>query len=434
MHKKISSELIKFIQDSPSCFHAVKNMKNQLKEAGYEILREENHWNLKEGSRYCITRNDSSIIAFQIPQKHFSGFQIAASHSDSPSFKVKENPEIVVENHYVKLNVEKYGGMILAPWFDRPLSVAGRVILKEKEKLSVKLVNIDKDLLMIPNVAIHMNKDINDGYKYNPQVDMLPLLGAIEAKDGFKKILAEYAGGEPQCIIGMDLYLYNRQKGCIWGLNDEYISSPKLDDLQCAFASLQGFLKANNTNSVPVFCVFDNEEVGSGTKQGAASTFLKDTLSRINDNMGRTREEYKMALASSFMISADNAHALHPNHAEKTDSTNKPFMNEGIVIKHSANQKYTTDAVSAAIFKALCEKINVPYQSFVNRSDMSGGSTLGNISSTQVAINSVDIGLAQLAMHSPYEIAGVRDTQYLAEACKEFFSTEIKVKEKGYYL
>ncbi len=396
-------------------------MKEILSADGFAELKEEEKWEIEKGGRYFVTRNDSSIVAFTIPETGFTGYRIMASHSDSPTFKIKENPEMEVDNKYVKLNVERYGGMLCAPWFDRPLSVAGRVIVKEGDSFVTKLVDVDRDLLMIPNLAIHMNREVNDGYKYNAQVDMLPLYGDISSKDTFMKTIAKAAGVKEEDILGHDIFLYNRVKGSIWGANEEFVSSSRLDDLQCAFSSLQGFLKGEKKEYVAVHCVLDNEEVGSGTKQGAASTFLYDTLVRVNECLGLSYEEYLRGLAKSFMLSADNAHAVHPNHKEVADPVNRPYMNEGIVIKHSANQKYCTDGVSAAIFKDLCREAGVPFQTFTNRSDILGGSTLGNISNTKVALNAVDIGLPQLAMHSPYETAGVKDTCYLIQAAEKFF-------------
>lgn len=421
MYQKTAEELLEFIEKSPSCFHAVANMKGILAAEGFRELREDEKWEIEKGGRYFVTRNNSSIIAFTIPEKGIEGCRIMASHSDSPSFKIKENPEMEVDKKYVKLNVERYGGMICAPWFDRPLSVAGRVVVKENGEFAEKLVDVDRDLLMIPNLAIHMNREVNDGYKYNAQVDMLPLYGGISAKGTFMKTIAEAAGVKEEAILGHDLFLYNRVPGTVWGAEGEFVSSSRLDDLQCAFSSLQGFLRGKKEEYVAVHCVLDNEEVGSGTKQGAASTFLYDTLVRVNECMGLSYEEYLRSLAKSFMISADNAHAVHPNHKEVADPVNRPYMNEGIVIKHSANQKYCTDAVSAAMFKDLCKEADVPYQNFTNRSDILGGSTLGNISNTKVALNAVDIGLPQLAMHSPYETAGVKDTWYLVQAAEKFF-------------
>lgn len=420
MCKVTAEKLLDFIKNSPTSFHAAEEMKRRFEAAGFCQLREEEPWQLKSGGKYFVIRNHSAFIGFSIPESDVWKFHIMASHSDSPSFKIKENPEIATENGYLKLNIEKYGGMLCAPWFDRPLSVAGRVVVRQDGELKEKLVCIDRDLLVIPSVAIHMNREANEGLAYNVQTDMLPLLGCGE-KGRFMKLVADQVNAAPEDILGHDLFLYNRTPGAIWGADDEFISSSRLDDLQCAFASMEGFLHAERKNAVSVHCVLDNEEVGSTTRQGAASTFLKDTLWRINAGLGRSYEEYLMALAQSFMISADNGHSVHPNHPEKADPVNRPVMNQGIVIKYNANQKYCTDAVSGAVFKEICRKADVPYQVFVNRSDIAGGSTLGNISNTQVAVLAVDIGLAQLGMHSPYETAGIKDTAYLIRAVQEFF-------------
>lgn len=423
MYIETTEKLLDFIEKSPTAFQAVDEMQKRLTENGFEVLSEKEYWKLIPGGKYLVTRNNSALIAFCIPEKESRVFHIMASHSDSPSFKIKENPEIKVDNSYVKLNVEKYGGMLMAPWFDRPLSVAGRVIIRRNGGLKEKLINIKRDLVMIPNLAIHMNREANNGVSYNPQKDLQPLFAVGNTDRTLLEIIAEQTGVKKEDIISHDLFLYNRMPGTIWGGADkEFVSSARLDDLQCAFASMEGLLRAQNHESIAVHCVMDNEEVGSGTKQGAASTFLKDTLLRINMGLGRTYEEYLMTLAGSFMVSADNAHALHPNYTDKTDPTNHPVLNKGIVIKFNANQKYCTDAVSAAIFKELCTKAGVPYQTFVNRSDIAGGSTLGNISNTQVPMNTVDIGLPQLAMHSPYETAGVKDTEYLVRAAEELFA------------
>lgn len=422
MYIETTEKLLDFIEKSPTAFQAVDEMQKRLTENGFEVLSEKEYWKLIPGGKYLVTRNNSALIAFCIPEKESRVFHIMASHSDSPSFKIKENPEIKVDNSYVKLNVEKYGGMLMAPWFDRPLSVAGRVIIRRNGGLKEKLINIKRDLVMIPNLAIHMNREANNGVAYNPQKDLQPLFAVGNTDRTLLEIIAEQVGVKKEDIISHDLFLYNRMPGTIWGADKEFVSSARLDDLQCAFASMEGLLRAQNHESIAVHCVMDNEEVGSGTKQGAASTFLKDTLLRINMGLGRTYEEYLMTLAGSFMVSADNAHALHPNYTDKTDPTNHPVLNKGIVIKFNANQKYCTDAVSAAIFKELCTKAGVPYQTFVNRSDIAGGSTLGNISNTQVPMNTVDIGLPQLAMHSPYETAGVKDTEYLVRAAEELFA------------
>ncbi|MBU5482298.1 M18 family aminopeptidase [Blautia sp. MSJ-19] len=422
MYIETTRKLLEFIRKSPTAFQAVEEMKNRLTEQGFEELSEKEHWKLVPGGKYLVTRNHSALIAFCIPQTEVWKFHIMASHSDSPAFKIKENPEIKIENSYVKLNVEKYGGMLMAPWFDRPLSVAGRVIIRGRDGLEEKLVNVERDLVMIPNLAIHMNREANNGFSYNPQKDLLPLFAAGSTDRTLLEIIAEQTGIPKEDILSHDLFLYNRMPGTIWGADQEFVSSARLDDLQCAFSSMEGLLRSQHQNSITVHCVMDNEEVGSGTKQGAASTFLKDTLLRINMGLGRTYEEYLMTLAGSFMVSADNAHALHPNHTDKADPVNRPVLNKGIVIKYNANQKYCTDAVSAAEFKELCAKADVPYQTFVNRSDIAGGSTLGNISNTQVPMNTVDIGLPQLAMHSPYETAGVKDTEYLIRMAAELFA------------
>ncbi len=421
-------ELLAFLDKSPSAFHAVENMKNELVLAGYEEKFEEEEWELEVGKGYFTTRNGSALIAFVIPKKDYVGYQIMASHSDSPTFKIKTNPEMVVENKYVKLNIEKYGGMICSTWLDRPLSIAGRVVVSTDNGIESKLIHVDQDLLMIPNLAIHMNRGVNEGYEWNAQKDLLPLVGGIETKGAFAKLIADEAGVDESEVLDTDLFLYNRMKGTLVGIEKEFICSGRLDDLQCAYASLKGLLKSNPTDSVAVHCVMDNEEVGSGTKQGAASTFLKDVLQRINASLGRNEEQYHRAISSSFMVSADNAHGVHPNLGEKADPTNRPFLNEGIVIKYSANQKYTTDAISGGIFRALCKKAEVPVQTFANRSDIIGGSTLGNVSTSQVPLNTVDIGLAQLGMHSAYETGGAKDAEYLIQVAEKLFSSSIRVK------
>jgi aspartyl aminopeptidase len=416
--------LIDFLNKAPTAFHAVAEIQDRLREHGYQELLEGKRWEVIPGGKYYVTRNGSSVIALQIGEElDECGFCIAASHSDSPCFKMKENAELEVRGKYLQLNTEGYGGMLCSTWFDRPLSVAGRIVVRDGEELYTKLVNIDRDLVVIPSVAIHMNRKANDGVTLNKQVDLLPLFGGADAAKGdFKKLIADAAGVAVEDIYGSDLYLYNRTQPSVWGVKEEFISAARLDDLQCAYATLQGFLQGNNPRMINVYACFDNEEVGSGTKQGAASTFLKDVLCRVNMALGRTPEDYHCALANSFLISADNAHAVHPNHPEKTDAENCVYMNEGIVIKSHAGQKYTSDAVSIARFRRICEQADVPVQFFANRSDEAGGSTLGNIAMSQVSVSSVDIGLPQLAMHSAYETAGVRDTDSLVRAMQQFFT------------
>ncbi|MCQ2612127.1 MAG: M18 family aminopeptidase [Treponemataceae bacterium] len=420
-----TDELLRFIENSPTQFHAADNVRKILLENDFEELRENDSWKLEKGGRYFLVRNESAVIAFKVPQNPIGCFMIGASHSDSPCFKIKENPEMICEQGaYVKLNAEGYGGMLMAPWFDRPLSVAGRICLWKGNRLETKLVNIDRDLMMIPSLAIHMDRSANEGHPINVQTEMLPVLGSGISKGGFMELVAENAEVSAEEIASADLFLYCRSSGSVWGANKEFFSAPRLDDLQCAYTVLQGFVAAPQTDSsVPVYALFDNEEVGSGTKQGACSDFLKNTLQRIVSGTGGDSSDYGRITANSFMVSADNAHAVHPNHGDKACPTNRPVMNGGIVVKHNAAQKYTTDAVSAAVFKAVCRKAGVPVQDYFNRSDIPGGSTLGHLSNAQVSLNTVDIGLAQLAMHSPYETAGVEDTERMIKAMKVFFGS-----------
>lgn len=425
-------ELLEFIEKSPTCFHVVQSLEEMLHSGGFEKLQESRRWAIEPGGKYYVTRNGSSIIAFCVPEA-IRGFHIMASHSDSPAFKVKELPEIGVEKKYTKLNVEGYGGMLMSTWFDRPLSAAGRLLVRDGGRIVSRLVNVDRDLLIIPSLAIHMNRGVNDGYKFNVQKDLLPLYGDGAVSGTFMAVVAEAADVDVQDIMGHDLFLYPRVKGSIWGKDGCYISSSRLDDLQCVFASANGLLQAEKVQKAAVMAVLDNEEVGSTTKQGAASDFLKETIFRICREIGMDELERSRVMASSFMVSADNAQAAHPNHMEKSDAVNRPFMNEGIVIKYNANQRYTSDAVSSAIFKVICEKAKVPYQVYVNRSDIAGGSTLGNIAGTQISMNTVDIGLAQLAMHSSYETAGTKDTEYLVKAARQFFECDIQCAEDGIF-
>lgn len=427
--RKYVKELFNFIDRSPGCYHAVANVREELDTRGFEEWKETDDWQPEMGKGYYVVRNDSSIIAIRFPQKEgtkegVKGFHIVASHSDSPTFKIKEAAETVTEDHYVRLNTEKYGGMILSTWLDRALSVAGRIAVREKTDVVTRLVNIDKDLLVIPNVAIHMNRDMNNAVAYNAQVDMLPLYGGNNKdtkNNSLMRRLAKVAGVKQEDILGHDLFLYTREKGRVIGDSGEYILSPRLDDLECVFTSVKAFLGSIPTEYINICAIFDNEEVGSGTRQGADSTFLEDTLYRICEALGRNRSEYLKWVAGSFLISADNAHAVHPNHPEKADPTNRPYLNGGIVIKYHGGQKYTTDALSAARMKFYCDQAGVPYQTYANRSDIPGGSTLGNISTAHVSVSGVDIGLPQLAMHSAVETAGTRDIGYAVEALKVFY-------------
>lgn len=430
MHEQISQEVLDFIKKSPSCFHATNELSKMLEDAGFIRLNECENWELKRGGKYFTTRNSSSIIAFSIGEKLDNyHFQLTSSHSDSPTFKIKENPTIKGNGGYIQLNTEGYGGMICSSWLDRPLSIAGRVLINEKNKIISKLIDFNKDLVLIPNLAIHLNREINNGVKYNNQIDMLPLFSVGECNENsFYELIADELNIKKENILSKDLYLYPRTKQSIWGAENEFISSPRLDDLQCAYISLKAFISSENTHCINVFSCFDNEEVGSGTKQGALSTFLYDLLQRINNCLNFTNDDYYKAIAKSFTISCDNAHAQHPNHPQKTDNQNCAYLNKGVVIKFSANQKYTTDAISASVFIQLCSLANVPYQKFINRSDIIGGSTLGNLSSQKVSMHTVDIGLAQLAMHSSYETAGIKDSKYMLDVLKEFYNTNICIK------
>lgn len=416
----ISRDLIHFIAKSPSTFHAVRGIKAALLYAGFTEIREEDTWQIEKGGKYVVTRNGSALMAFTVPQEGAEAFHITASHCDSPTFKIKEDPEIA-DGPYVKLNVEGYGGMIMSTWLDRPLSVAGRLLVTENGHLAEKLVAIDGTMLVIPSVAIHMDRSVNQHKEWKVQKDMLPLYGMTGAKTPFMDVIAAAAKVKAEDILAHDLILYSRVPGTIWGEEREFISSPKLDDLQCAFACFRGFTQGQKEKYISVYALFDNEEVGSATSQGAGSTFLANTLERLARSLGYSYDEAMAMIARSFMISADNAHSVHPNHPEYADPVNRPVINGGIVIKYSAAQKYATNAFSAAYFKKLCKDHDIPTQTFTNHSDNPGGSTLGNISNTVIAMPTVDIGLPQLAMHSSYETAGVKDTAYLVDAVTKFY-------------
>ena len=417
--EEISRDLLHFISKSPSPFHAARGIKTAFVYDHAVELREEDDWEIEPGHKYVVTRNGSAVIAFALPKEPARNFRIIAAHGDSPTFKIKEDPEIA-DGPYVRLNVEPYGGMIMSSWTDRPLTVAGRVIVREKGALVPKLVCPGKPLLVIPSLAIHMNREVNQGYHWNAQKDLLPLWGPAGGLS-FMDVIAAEAKCAKEDILGHDLCLVPLVPGTMWGAENEYISSPRLDDLQCAFAAFRGYTMGKKEKHISVFALFDNEEVGSGTRQGAGSSFLFDTILRLSAALGISQDRMLAMLARSFLISADNAHAVHPNHPAESDPVNRPVLNGGIVIKFNAQQKYCTDGWSAAHFRALCEEAKVPVQVFTNRSDRPGGSTLGNIAITKVGIPAVDIGLPQLAMHSSYETAGIKDTAYLVMAAAMFF-------------
>lgn len=417
--EETNRDLLHFISKSPSVFHVVRHIKAALLYAGFTEIREEDSWQIKRGGKYVVTRNGSALIAFSVPEDGGNAFKITAAHCDSPTFKIKENPEMR-DGKYTRLNVEGYGGMIMSTWLDRPLSAAGRLFVKDNGQIISKLVSLDHPTLLIPSVAIHMDRTVNSGHAWNIQNDLLPLYSTDGAAD-FMETLAQAAKVKAADILGHDIFLYSCSPGILWGPQHEFISSPRLDDLQCAFATFRGFTNGKKQKDISVYALFDNEEVGSGTAQGAGSTFLTNTISRLALSLGRSYDEIQAMLAKSFMISADNGHAVHPNHGEYADPVNAPVLNGGIIIKFNASQKYSTDGYSAAVFRDLCLKADVPFQTYTNRSDIPGGSTLGNISNTKVAVPTVDIGLPQLAMHSSYETAGAKDTEYLVKAVSYFF-------------
>lgn len=417
-----SLPMLDFISASPTCFHAIANTAARLIAAGYAPLSEGERWTLHPGDRRFVIRGGSSIIAFRVPQELRGGFMMAAAHSDSPTFKLKEHAELR-SSGYIRLHTEKYGGMLMSTWFDRPLSVAGRLFVRQNGCLDEKLVNIDRDLLVIPSVAIHMNRNANDGMKYMANVDTIPLFSSEDPAAAILPMAAEAAGVSPDNVLGSDLFLYCRGRGVTFGAHNEYILSPRLDDLACAWSCLEGFLAARDTGALPILCIFDNEEVGSETKQGAASAFLRDTLRRIVFALDHDEEAFRTMLARSFLLSADNAHAIHPNHPEYSDGDNCPRMNAGVVIKFNANQRYATDGRSCALFRSICQDAGVPTQVMANRSDLPGGSTLGSIANTLVPVSTVDIGLAQLAMHSAWETMGTEDCAHLAAAARQTFET-----------
>ena len=415
-------KLFRFLDESPTCYHAAVNAKAALLAAGAVELRESEAWNLKRGTQYVVERGSAALIAFRVPEGPFDGFLMAAAHSDSPALKVRENAELPSAGNTLRLSVEPYGGGIWRGWLDRPLSVAGRVMIRQGGRLLSRLVNIDRDLLVIPSVAIHMDRSVNKGTELNPAADLLPLLGCGSEPGAFRKLIAEAAGVRPEHLLSTELFLYPRTKAAQTGLEGEFIVSPRLDDLQCVFGCLEGYLAAKPGRSLPVLAVFSNEEVGSNTRQGADSTFLTDVLERIADGCGLSAEGWKAAVANSFMVSADNAHAIHPAHPEYADKQEFPVLNGGVVIKHNANQRYTTDALSGAVFQVVCQEAGVPVQNYSNRADLPGGSTLGNISTAHLSVPTVDIGLPQLAMHSVCETAGTADTAYLVKAMTAYFS------------
>lgn len=423
-------DLIKFINNSPNAYFAIENVKELLLEAGYKEIYEHSPEKLSRGDKVFFIRNGTSLIALNIGKDAKEAFHVIAAHTDSPCFKIKPESDSK-SDIYNRINLAPYGGMIASSWFDRPLSIAGRVILDNKDGIETRLINLKDVTVMIPNLCIHFNRDINSGYSYNMASDLQAFIS--QEKDGLplKDLLAKRLKVKKEDIVNFDLYVYNKEEGILWGNEKEYISSARLDDLECVYAATKAFSSSENPNVTNVLYLSDNEEVGSSSRQGADSDALKVILTRLSNSIGL---DYEKAVANSFLISADNAHAVHPNKPFITDSDNKAYMNKGIAIKFNAAQTYTSDALSSAIFQKICANVNVPYQFFTNRSDLRGGGTLGNILLSHISFNSVDIGLPQLAMHSSYETAGSKDLTYAIKAFKEFYSINIEIEDNKYLL
>ena len=428
--KSFAREVIEFIDESPSTYHVVKNCSDILDENGFERIMPREKWEIKKGGKYFLKKSSSTIIAFTVGENFDvkKGFKIFGAHTDSPCFRIKPSPEIVTEN-VVRLNTEVYGGPILSTWFDRPLSIAGRVIVRGEDTFFPKTIKIriDEPLLTIPNLAIHQNREVNNGVKIDKQNDVLPVISLINKnfeREGYlERIILEKTGIKKEDIIDFDLYLYATEKGCLLGANEEFISSPKIDNLASVYTGLIGLVEAEeNKDRINVFVAFDNEEIGSATKQGADSNYLLNTLERISLSLGLDRSEFLQMLESSYILSADAAHAAHPAHLGKTDPTNRGRINEGVSIKISAKQKYTSDGYSIAVIRQLIEGTNIKIQPFVNESNELGGSTIGPLSSTHLDIDGVDLGVPMFAMHSVRELCGIFDVFYLKELAKEFFS------------
>ena len=416
------NKFLDFIQDTPTAFHAAKKFKDILDENGFKELLECEAWILEPGGKYYIGRNMSSVLAFVIPTMGAHSFNITAAHLDSPTFKLKPNFELS-RGRYLKLNTEVYGGPIFNTWMDRPLGIAGRVVVDSENGVVAKLINIKEPMAVIPNLPIHYNRKVNTGYELNPQIDLLPIFAdKVFGEDSLKKIIAKKLDVVEEDIYSYDLYLTVLDRGCLVGPNKEFIMAPQIDNLECSFGCLDALINSTNDKAVNICALFDNEEIGSSTMQGAAGTMLSDLLERISISLGKSKESHLQMLANSFIVSADNAQGFHPNYPSKYDETNPCYLNEGIVIKNAARGSYSTDAMSSAYFQKMCKNVNVKYQLNTNRSDIPGGSTLGVVSIKNVSIPSVDIGLAQLAMHSAYETAGSKDLDSLVKALKEFYS------------
>ena len=426
-------DLVEFLQESVTPFHAAATAESWLRAAGFTRLEEADYWNLEPGKGYYTTRNGSSVVAWRVPDHAIGGWRIVASHSDSPTWKIKT--DIVENDGCRRLSVEGYGGMIMSTWLDRPLTVGGRVIVKTEDGIESRLVCIDRDLLVIPSLAIHFQRDINKGHTFNPQVDMQPLWGPAGSRT-LTDLVAEELGVDTADILDSDLQLVTRQAPTQIGPDGEFFMAPRIDDLECAATTLLGFLDAaaeTDSACAPVWAMLDNEEVGSSSRMGAESSYLRDVLDRIVDAIPHSGQAMHRAMANSFMLSADNAHATHPNFPQKSDPCAPVRLGGGVVLKYNASQKYTTNAVSGAIFRAICEKADVPVQVFTNRADEAGGSTLGNLQSHTLPIPMADIGCAQLAMHSAVETASVADAEAMTKAVAAFYRVHLRALGDGTY-
>lgn len=430
MERNLAIELIDFLYDSPSACHGVKATQRILNENGFIEIKEEDKWDLKSKGKYYVIKNDSALIAFEIGSEDIEqvGFRLIGAHTDVPGFRIKPNPQMITEGRYVKLNTEVYGGPILHTWYDRPLSIAGKVALKGKSPLKpeIRLININKPLLIIPSLAIHMNREVNEGYKINRQVDTLPLLGLIndklEKEDYLMNILAQELKVNKEDILNFELGLYEYEKGSLIGMNEELISSGRFDDLWMVFAGVKALVNSKENKVTKVMICIDNEEIGSLTAEGANSTLLNNILERITIGLGKDREGYYRALSKSIMISADLAHAVHPNLGDKHDPTNRPVLEGGPVLKIAASGSYSTDSFNGAVFAGICDSAGVPFQKFVNRSDVRGGTTIGPVTAANLTIPVIDMGAPVIGMHSIRELASVKDNYYTIKAFTEFFS------------
>ena len=426
-------DLFEFLQEGVTPYHAAATAAAWLDAAGFTRLEEADYWNLEPGKGYYILRNGSAVVAWRIPAHAIGGWRITASHSDAPGWKIKS--DAVTNDGCRRLSVEGYGGMNMASWLDRPLTVAGRVLVRTADGVETRLVHFDRDLLVIPSLAIHMQRNVNKGHEYNPQIDMQPLWGP-EAGRTLTDLLCEELGVAEKDILDRDLQLVTRQAPTQIGPDGEYFMAPRIDDLECAATTLLGFIDASaETDSAcaPVWAMLDNEEVGSSSRQGAQSSFLRDVLDRILESIPHSAQMEHRALANSFLLSADNGHATHPNFPAKSDPAAPVRLGGGVLLKYNASQKYTTNALSGGIFRAICEKAGVKVQTFSNRADEAGGSTLGNLQSHSLPIPMADIGLPQLAMHSAVETAAVSDAEAMVRAVAAFYRVHLRALGDGVY-